>query len=73
MHTKLPRLTFRWVDEETETNTTARPAPDCPPGLEGGVTLTHPNTNTWGNYGGVYMITARLSFRGEMKSCTVFT
>ena len=23
--------------------------------------------------GGVYMITARLSFRGEMKSCTVFT
>ena len=22
---------------------------------------------------GVYMITARLSFRGEMKSCTVFT
>ena len=23
--------------------------------------------------GGVYMIPARLSFRGEMKSCTVFT
>ena len=23
--------------------------------------------------GGVYMITARLSFRAEMKSCTVFT
>ena len=30
----------------TETNTTARPAPDGPPGLEGGVTLTHPITNT---------------------------
>jgi len=26
----------------TETNTTARPAPDGPPGLEGGVTLTNP-------------------------------
>ena len=32
----------------TETNTTARPATDGPPGLEGGVTLTHANTNTGG-------------------------
>ena len=32
----------------TETYTTARPAPDGPPGLEGGVTLTHPITNTGG-------------------------
>ena len=32
----------------TETNTTARPAPNGPPGLEGGVTLTHPITNTGG-------------------------
>ena len=32
----------------TETNTTARPAPDGPPGLEGGVTLPHPNSNAGG-------------------------
>ena len=32
----------------TETNTTARPAPDGPPGLEGGVTLNRPITNTGG-------------------------
>ena len=32
----------------TETYTTARSAPDSPPGLEGGVTLTHPITNTGG-------------------------
>ena len=31
----------------TETNTTARPAPDGPPGLEWGVTLT-PQTPTQG-------------------------
>ena len=36
----------------TETNTTARSTPDGPPGLEGGVTLTHPNANTGG--GGNY-------------------
>jgi len=34
------------VDEDGYRNTTARPAPDSPPGLEGGVTLTNPNTNT---------------------------
>ena len=32
----------------TETNTTARPAPDGPPGLEGEVTLPHPNSNAGG-------------------------
>ena len=32
----------------TETNTTAKPAPDGPPRLEGGVTLPHPNSNAGG-------------------------
>ena len=40
---------------------------------EGGkVALSEISTKT-SLIGGGYMITARLSYRGEMKSCTVFT
>ena len=36
------------MDEDGYRNTTARPALDGPPGMEGAVTLTHPITNTGG-------------------------
>ena len=58
----------------TETYTTARPAPDGPPGLEGGVSLTHAITNS----GGQFMMPSRpklLSprYRTRIGTCNVRT